>query len=233
MFHSVPKIWNISFQEQNVQKTLTFRIKQKKKRVQYRNTSCQWSTSFWTQREKRNLSKWTKCWKNSKEMLLLLRYQIIKKLPFTSVLNYSSQEALSRIYPNLFRLLWHTMLPCFPKRNNPNEAHMLHQCKWQGKLVNCSDIFTPVVTDSGICCAFNVKNTLVESNYSRLVSEMQGQKKMLDLQNALPGMERGLQVIVDQHSDRWKTIWFTNNNVLIKGSAMPLFSPSPLDSASS
>ena len=139
-------------------------------------------------------------------MLLLLRYQFIKKLPFTSVLNYLSQEALSRIYPNLFRLLWHSMLPCFPKQNNPNEAHMLHQCAWQGKLVNCSDIFTPVVTDSGICCAFNVKNTLMESNYSRLVSEMQGQKKMLDLRNALPGMERGLQVIVDQHSDRWKTI---------------------------
>ena len=79
---------------------------------------------------------------------------------------------------------------------------MLRKCVWQGDVINCSDIFTPVVTDSGICCAFNVKNTLVESNYSRLVSEMQGQKKMLDLQNALPGMERGLQVIIDQHSDR-------------------------------
>ena len=45
-----------------------------------------------------------------------------------------------------------------------------------------------------------------EVDHWQLVSEMQGQKKMLDLQNALPGMERGLQVIMDQHSDRSEII---------------------------
>ena len=79
---------------------------------------------------------------------------------------------------------------------------MLRQCSWLGKVVNCSDIFTPVVTDFGICCAFNVRNTLKESEYSRLVNEMQGPKKTVQLQKAVPGMDRGLQVIIDQNSDR-------------------------------
>ena len=79
---------------------------------------------------------------------------------------------------------------------------MTRHCSWLGKEVNCSDIFTPVVTDSGICCVFNVKNTLKESEYSRLVTEMQGPKNMVELQNAVSGFERGLQVIIDQNSDR-------------------------------
>ena len=102
--------------------------------------------------------------------------------------NYFKGSDMSTLYPKLFRILWELTLPCFEEENK--EEHMLLSCELAGKKINCSDIFTPVVTDSGICCAFNVKNTLVESNYSRLVSEMQGQKKMLDLQNALPGMER-------------------------------------------
>ena len=50
---------------------------------------------------------------------------------------------------------------------------MLRQCLWQGKEVNCSEIFTPVITDSGVCCAFNLGSDLKESNYSHLVTEMQ------------------------------------------------------------
>ena len=50
---------------------------------------------------------------------------------------------------------------------------MLRQCLWQGKEVNCSEIFTPVITDSGVCCAFNLESDLKESNYSHLVEEMQ------------------------------------------------------------
>ena len=79
---------------------------------------------------------------------------------------------------------------------------MLRQCSWQGRTVNCSDMFTPVVTDSGICCALNVVSTLKESNYSQLVTKMQGQIRTMDLLKAQPGIERGLQVIIDQNSDR-------------------------------
>ena len=53
---------------------------------------------------------------------------------------------------------------------------MLRQCSWQGKEVDCSEIFTPVITDSGVCCAFNLEPDLKESNYSHLVGEMQVKK---------------------------------------------------------
>ena len=94
------------------------------------------------------------------------------------------------------------MLPCFPKDKSTEEAYMLRQCSWQGKVINCSDIFTPVVTDSGICCALNVESHLKESNYSRLVTTMQGQNQTRELLKAEPGIESGLQVIIDQNSDR-------------------------------
>ena len=41
--------------------------------------------------------------------------------------------------------------------------------------VNCSEIFTPVITDLGVCCAFNLGIDLKESEYSSLVKEMQVQ----------------------------------------------------------
>ena len=96
------------------------------------------------------------------------------------------------------------MLPCFPESGDESTdvAHMLRQCSWQGKTVNCSDIFTPVVTDSGICCALNVMTTLKDSKYSQLVTEMKGQIRTMELLEAQPGIERGLQVIIDQNSDR-------------------------------
>ena len=46
-------------------------------------------------------------------------------------------------------------------------------CSLQGKEVNCSDIFRPVVTDSGVCCAFNLHMAFKESIYRKLVAEMQ------------------------------------------------------------
>ena len=63
-------------------------------------------------------------------------------------------------------------------------------------------VFTPVVTDSGICCALNVESNLKESEYSHLVTEMQGPKKTKDLQKAASGIGKGLQVVIDQRSDR-------------------------------
>ena len=42
-----------------------------------------------------------------------------------------------------------------------------------GEQINCSEIFTPVITDTGVCCAFNLGSHLKESNYSQLVKEMQ------------------------------------------------------------
>ena len=88
---------------------------------------------------------------------------------------YLNQADLARAYPNLFRLLWQSTLPCYPPPTSPNtdSVHMLRQCLWQGEEGNCSEIFTPVITDSGVCCAFNLESDLKESNYSHLVEEMQ------------------------------------------------------------
>lgn len=33
---------------------------------------------------------------------------------------------------------------------------MISECKWMGDEFNCSDIFTPLVTDEGICYTFNM-----------------------------------------------------------------------------
>ena len=83
---------------------------------------------------------------------------------------------------------------------------MLKKCTWQGNLVNCSDIFTPVITDSGVCCAFNHRSNLKDSMYSQLVKEMQGPRDVDDMEvsTVASGIGRGLQVILDQNMDRWE-----------------------------
>ena len=59
-------------------------------------------------------------------------------------------------FPHLFRLLRHTSLPCLSSEHN----HMLLQCIWAGEEFECGKIFTPVPTDSGMCCAFNPRTIL-------------------------------------------------------------------------
>ena len=100
------------------------------------------------------------------------------------------QEEHARLYSNLFRLLWKSTLPCYPSSSSTlsMSTHLLRQCRshgqrqrqrtkrhcrWEGKQVNCSEIFTPVITDSGVCCAFNLQDHLKESAYGSLVKEMQ------------------------------------------------------------
>ena len=99
---------------------------------------------------------------------------------------------------------------------------MLRQCWWQGRLINCSQIFKPVITDSGVCCGFNLKHDLKESSYSSLVNEMQvymqgvftfhflytsfqekaGPVTEPSVWNISPGADQGLKVILDRNFDR-------------------------------
>ena len=84
---------------------------------------------------------------------------------------------------------------------------MLSKCSWKGEKVNCSDIFTPVITDSGICCAFNLQDNLRDSDYSRLVHAMQGESRgpsKEKMRKVVSGIGRGLEVVLDQNSDRSK-----------------------------
>ena len=91
------------------------------------------------------------------------------------VSNFFAFEESAKAYPKLFRLLWKSTLPCYPFSSSElsNSTHMLRQCKWEGKEVNCSEIFKPVITDTGVCCAFNLQSDLKESKYSELVKKIQ------------------------------------------------------------
>ena len=117
------------------------------------------------------------------------------------------QESLSRVYPAIFELLWHSMPTCTASKDNPDSPHMLSKCSWKGEDVNCSDIFTPVITDSGVCCAFNLQDNLRDSAYSRLVRTMQGESKGPSeekMKTVVSGIGRGLEVVLDQNSHRSK-----------------------------
>ena len=62
-------------------------------------------------------------------------------------------------FPNFFRLLRHTSLLCGAPAGSTS-SRMLLKCMWAGKEFECGDIFTPVPTDSGMCCAFNPRTIL-------------------------------------------------------------------------
>ena len=79
---------------------------------------------------------------------------------------------------------------------------MLH-----GKEVDCAKLFKPVPTDTGICCAFNNKNVLRDSEYSRLLKRKQKnddveEEEEEQIHGAEIGVKKGLKVFVDQHSNR-------------------------------
>ena len=62
-------------------------------------------------------------------------------------------------FPNFFRLLRRASLLCGAPAGS-DSSHMLLKCMWAGKEFECRDIFTPVPTDSGMCCAFNPRTIL-------------------------------------------------------------------------
>ena len=90
--------------------------------------------------------------------------------------NYFRGSDMQTLFPELFRILWESTLPCFKEENK--EEHMMLLCEVATVEVNCSDIFTRVPTDSGMCCALNVEDSLRPSEYQNLIGEMQGEKKV-------------------------------------------------------
>ena len=126
------------------------------------------------------------------------------------------------------------MPPCFPSKDNPESPHMLSQCSWQGKDVNCTEIFTPVITDSGVCCAFNLQDNLRDSEFSRLVKSMQEQKIKNEkkLRMVVSGVGRGLEVVLDRNSHRSELLTYMRIQRFL-GSVTNLFSHDSLASACS
>ena len=119
--------------------------------------------------------------------------------------------------------LWYSRLPCFDVEGITSEEEgektMIKICKWKGKTIPCSRIFKKVTTDSGICCAFNMKEAddlFAKSEYTTHVKGIQEEEKQLAFKardssfdwyekNSEPqsqaGKKMGLTVVLDAHSD--------------------------------
>ena len=121
-----------------------------------------------------------------------------------------------------FSSLWHSKLPCFDTQGisalTEGERGILKQCKWKGIQVPCSGIFTTFPTDRGMCCSFNIKaaeDIFSESQFSALVKQLQADDYNTSFENSIlpdwynqnneptaqPGINMGLEVILDAHSN--------------------------------
>ena len=79
--------------------------------------------------------------------------------------------------------------------------HMLVSCEVAGQKTNCSNLFTRVPTDSGMCCALNSENTLRNSEYKELVESKQGSPAGSKIPS-LGGEKSGLRLTLDLHSNK-------------------------------
>ena len=110
---------------------------------------------------------------------------------------------IGRNLTSLFNLLWNSNLPCFD-REDESGGFLLKKCFLYGEEKDCRDLFRPVTTDSGICCAFNHRQRLRDSQYSRLLQKKQREERAGENSEgfqASVGVAKGLKVIMDQHSN--------------------------------
>ena len=126
--------------------------------------------------------------------------------------NFFKTRNSTKIYPNLFRLLWYTKTPCFDLfRMTGDHAHVLKYCQWAGEEVACEQLFEAVPTDVGICCAFNFNSSLTETTYAKLIRELKDkERRTLDagpdtlgrgVLRGKVGFDMGLKVVLDSHSN--------------------------------
>ena len=74
--------------------------------------------------------------------------------------------------------------PCFDVKNYTSlykgQWSLLKQCKWKGRKLPCSAIFSTYPTDKGMCCAFNMRKAeeiFKSGKYVNLVQELQEKDK--------------------------------------------------------
>ena len=115
-------------------------------------------------------------------------------------------DQIGENFTALFHLLWPSSLPCHAPgpAPGPRSAHLLQRCVLHGQELDCARLFRPVATDRGICCSFNHRNVLRDSSFSRLLRSKQhgGGDGDDELHLTDIGKTMGLQVFVDQHSNR-------------------------------
>jgi hypothetical protein len=115
-------------------------------------------------------------------------------------------------YPLVLSTLWNTGMPCSSSKESGKEENniILKYCEWNGKQVPCTSIFSTYPTDQGMCCTFNMKaaNELFSGEtYPEVILTLQQMEKPIEFLKttaelkAEPGMNKGLLVVLDSHSD--------------------------------
>ena len=103
------------------------------------------------------------------------------------------------LYPELFKILWESTLPCYKIYSDVEP--LLLSCHFAGSEVDCSELFTKVPTDSGMCCALNNIDALRNSSYKELVTKMQNETLSKKIVTSQVGEENGLRLTLDLHSN--------------------------------
>ena len=144
----------------------------------------------------------------STDPLTLLLDPALNKVKDDLVLPYKNQfldmfERLNKTaaFDLLFRMLWYSNLPCSDVNGvtseHPFEKGIIKGCYWKGQSIPCASIFTPIPTDRGMCCAFNMESLDKIFNgklYVNLALEMQNSDRQAAfMDTTLPD-------------------WFTNDN---------------------
>ena len=125
--------------------------------------------------------------------------------------NFFAERNSTLLYPNLFRLLWYTKIPCFDLFNmSGDHAHVLKYCEWSGEAVPCENLFQAIPTDVGICCSFNFNSSMKETVYAKLIKDLKDKEMKTnnfsspterDVLKGKVGFEMGLKVAIDSHSN--------------------------------
>ena len=139
---------------------------------------------------------------NEKRQDLKQMEKVMKEMMYA---NFPVQE-IGQNFSSLFNLLWHSSLPCYSKDGIPGSEYLLKKCLLHGQEVDCAKLFKPVPTDLGICCSFNHKNVLKDSEFSKMLLRKQKGNDNDDKDESSHFVEightMGLEIFVDQHSNR-------------------------------
>ena len=97
---------------------------------------------------------------------------VMKVMRTITKANFPVKE-IGKNFTNLFNLLWNSYLPCHNKDSIAGSEYLLKKCILHSQEVECSHLFKPMPTDQGICCSFNQRTVLKDSEFSRLLREKQ------------------------------------------------------------